>query len=179
MTISSSSGGAMEEFNERVSVIGKSPVILKIWHFSYRQVFHFALVLLLIASASTLAAQEEKVTRLQLVAAIYERIYNRQVSELEAINTGLLDAYEDGRFHLEWPVSRGMAAEAFYRLHVQSGNAARLPRAFADISPESSFKKVLDVVGGAFLPQKQGNFNPNHMLTRKDLFRGIQVLVDK
>lgn len=134
---------------------------------------------MLIVSASVLSAQSDKVTRLQLISAIYERIYNRQVTELEAINTGLLDAYEDGKFHLEWPVSRGMAAEAFYRLHMQSGNAARLPRAFADVDAASSFKKVLDIVGGAFLPQKRGNFDPNHMLSRKDMFRGIQVLVDK
>lgn len=169
----------MEEFNERVSVIGKSPVILKIWHFSYRHVFRNALVLLLIALSSALAAQDDKVTRLQLISAIYERVYNRQVTELEAINTGLLDAYEDGKFHLDWPVSRGMTAEAFYRLSVQSGSAARLPRAFADIDPGSSFRKPLEIVGGAFLPRQRGNFDPNHMLSRKDLFRGLQVLIEK
>ncbi|MEW6708490.1 MAG: hypothetical protein AB1403_01600 [Candidatus Riflebacteria bacterium] len=167
----------MEEFSERVSVIGKSPVILKIWHFSYRQLLSSVLVLLLIAPASWAGPEEEKVSRFQLVSAIYERVYNRQVSELEAINTGLLDAYDDGRFHLEWPVSRGMAAQAFYRLHVQSGTAARLPRAFADIGNDSSFKNMLEIVGGAFMPMKRGNFEANHMLTRRDLFRGLQILV--
>ena len=169
----------MEEFNERVSVIGKSPVILKIWQFNYRQLLCFLLVLSIFAITSTAMAQEDKVTRYQFVSAIYERIYNRQVSELEAINTGLIDAYEDGKYHLEWPMSRGMAAHAFLRLNQQAGSLARAPRAFADIGGESSFKRVLEVVGAAFLPQQRGNFNANHMLSRKDLFRAIQIMIEK
>jgi hypothetical protein len=178
MTISSSSGGEMEEFNERVSDIVKSPVI-QIWQFSYRQVFLFGLVLIMLGLSSASIAQDDRVTRYNLVSAIYERVFNRQVTELEAINTGLIDAYEDGKFHLDWPVSRGMAAEAFYRLNIQTGSAARSPRAFADIDAESPFHKVLSVVGGAFLPQRRGNFDPNHILSRKDLFRGIQILIEK
>lgn len=168
----------MEEFNERVSDIVKSPVIQKIWQFTYRQVLCCGLVLALILLSSAAMAQDDKVTRYNLVSAIYERVYNRQVTELEAINTGLLNAYEDGKFHLEWPVSRGMAAEAFYRLSVQSGTAAKLPRAFADVGNGSDYRKILDVVGGAFLPRGRGNFDPNHMLTRQDMFRGIQNLVN-
>ncbi|GAB4267326.1 MAG: hypothetical protein Kow0029_01790 [Candidatus Rifleibacteriota bacterium] len=169
----------MELLKERVSAIVKSPVILKLWHFSYRQVIRCGLVLLLVTLSMTLPAENDKVTRFNLVSAIYERVYNRQVTELEAINTGLLDAYDDGKFHLDWPVSRGMAAEAFYRLSIQSGTAAKLPRAFADVNADSPYKKILDVVGGAFLPQRRGNFDANHMLSRHDLFRGIQILVSK
>lgn len=168
----------MEEFNERVSDIVRSPVI-QIWQFTYRQVLCCGLALLLMAISTASMAQDDRVTRYSLISAIYERIYNRQITELEAINTGLLDPYADGKFHLEWPVSRGMAAEAFFRLSVQSGTAAKLPRAFADISNNSPFKKVLDAVGGSFLPQNRGNFEPNHMYTRPNLFRGIKILVEK
>jgi hypothetical protein len=179
MTISSSSGGAMEEFKERVSDILKSPVMQIIWQFKYRQILCFALVLVLIGSNFSMGASKERVTRYELVKAIYERFFNRQITELEAINTGLLDSYADEGFHLEWPVSRGMAARAFYRLWQQTGSTAKMPRAFADIDKSSKLKKALNVVGGAFLPQNRGNFNPNHVLTRKTLFRSIKVLIEK
>jgi hypothetical protein len=179
MTISSSSGGEMEEFKERVSDIITSPVIRKIWQFKYRHWSVITLVLILSFVSLVSYAADSRVSRLFLVTSLYERVYNRQLTELEAINTGLLDAYEDGRYHLDWPVSRGMAAEAFYRLSRQAGTVARFPRAFADIDRNSRFKKMLDVVGGAFLPQRRGNFDPNHVLARPDLLRGINALIDK
>lgn len=169
----------MEEFKERVSDILKSPVMQIIWQFKYRQVLCFALVLVLIGTNCLIAANNDRITRYEMVTAIYERFFNRQITELEAINTGLLDSYADEGFHLEWPVSRGMAAQAFYRLWKQTGSSAKMPRAFADINKSSNLKKALNVIGGAFLPQSRGNFNPNHVLTRKTLFRSINVLIEK
>jgi hypothetical protein len=179
MTISSSSGGEMEEFNERVSDIFKSPVIQKIWQLKYRQILGIVLILFELMSVTALRADNTGVSRLFLVSSLYERVYNRQITELEAINTGLLEAYEDGQFHLEWPVSRGMAAEAFYNFSRQSDTSSVFPRAFADIDNNSKYKKILEVVGGAFMPRRRGRFDPNHVLSRKDLFKAINKLIDR
>ena len=78
-------------------------------------------------------AQDERISRYEFVSAVYERVYNRKLTELEVVNSGLIDAFDDGSFHLEFSISRGMAVEALYRLSLQAGTAARLPRAFADI----------------------------------------------
>ncbi|MGM0601082.1 MAG: hypothetical protein ACQETH_14835 [Candidatus Rifleibacteriota bacterium] len=169
----------MEEFKERVSDILKSPVMQIIWQFRYRQILCFALVLVLTGTTGLMAAGSDRITRYELIKVIYERFFNRQITEIEAINTGLLNSYADEGFHLEWPVSRGMAAQAFYRLWQQTGSSAKMPRAFADIDKSSNLKNALNVVGGAFLPQNRGNFNPNHVLTRKSLFRSIKVLIEK
>lgn len=169
----------MEELIERVSDITKSPVILKIWHTLYRQMFKFCLVVSLIFVLSAAEAQDSKVSRYNFISAVFERVYNRKVSEIEAVNSGLLDQFDDGSFHLDWPISRGMAASALYRMALQNGTAAKLPRAFADIGTDSSFSKPLLTVGGAFLPLKKGRFDPNYLLDRATIFRALKILLEK
>lgn len=133
--------------------------------------------MILLSSASE--AEEDKISRYSFVSAVYERVFNRQISELEVVNSGLLDAFDDGSYHLDWPVSRGMTVEALYRLSVQSGSAVRLPRAFADITDDSSFRRPLETVGGAFLPLKRGRFDPNYLINRQSLFHALKILIDK
>ncbi|NCB38908.1 MAG: hypothetical protein EOM80_09070 [Erysipelotrichia bacterium] len=169
----------MEEFMERVSDIERSPVILEIWQSRYRQILKICLVCFAVLLCASVKAEEEKISRHDFISSAYERIYNRRVSELEAVNSGLLDSFDDGTYHLEWPVSRGMAAEALYRLSIQAGTAVKLPRAFADVAPGSSFEQPLKVVGGAFLPKKRGNFDPNYLLDRPSLFRSLKILLEK
>ena len=129
--------------------------------------------------SSPLKAQDERISRYEFVSAVYERTYNRKLTELEVVNSGLIDAFDDGSYHLEFSISRGMAVEALYRLSIQAGTAARLPRAFADITPDSIFRKPLETVGGAFLPLKRGRFEPNHLIDRQALFHSIRTLIDK
>lgn len=170
----------MEEFNERVSDIASSPVILRIWQLTYRQSFKFCLVICLVFSTLiSLQAQENRISRFEFLNSVYERVYNRRLTEIEAVNLGLMDMFDDGSYHLDWPVSRGMAASALYRLSIQSGSAAKLPRAFADISASSTFKKPLEVVGGAFLPLKKGRFDPNYLINRQDVFHALKILIEK
>lgn len=170
----------MEEFNERVSDIATSPVIHRIWQLNYRQSLSFCLALCMVISLSLpLLAQEARISRYEFLDSVYERIYNRRLSEIEAVNLGLIDMFDDGSFHLDWPVSRGMAAVAFYRLAVQGGSAAKLPRAFADISASSTFRKALETVGGAFLPLKKGRFDPNYLINRQDVFHALRILIEK
>ncbi|MBU1106013.1 MAG: hypothetical protein KKB51_05035 [Candidatus Riflebacteria bacterium] len=169
----------MEEFIERVSDIFRSPVIVKRWQLWYRQSLGLCLVICFFLSATVLTAQENKISRLNFVMAIYERVFNRNITEIEVSESGLVDKFDDGQFNLDWPISRGMAAEALYRLSIQLGTAARLPRAFADIGQDSSFRKPLETVGGAFLPQTRGRFEPNHLLDRATLFHAVAVLLDK
>jgi len=169
----------MEELIERVSDIEGSPVIRKIWQNTYRQVLIVCLACCMFLTAARSEAQEERISRHEFVSAVYERVYNRKLTELETVNSGLIDAFDDGSYHLEFSISRGMAVEALYRLSIQSGTAARLPRAFADIAPDSIFFRPLETVGGAFLPLKRGRFEPNHLMNRQVLFHAVKTLIDK
>ncbi|PKL42426.1 MAG: hypothetical protein CVV41_14915 [Candidatus Riflebacteria bacterium HGW-Riflebacteria-1] len=169
----------MEEFIERVSDILRSPVILKRWQLSYRQALNLCLAMFVFLFATALNAEEGKISRYNFVMAVYERIFNRHITEMEATESGLIDQFDDGQYNLDWPISRGMAAEGLYRLSMQLGTAARLPRAFADIGNNSIFKKPLETVGGAFLPRNRGRFDPNYLLDRPALFHAISVLLDK
>ncbi len=169
----------MEELIERVSDIEGSPVILKIWQNTYRQVLIVCLACCIFLSACPANAQDDRISRYEFVSAVYERVYNRKLTELEVVNSGLIDAFDDGSYHLELSISRGMAVEALYRLSIQAGTAAKLPRAFAEITPDSIFKKPLEAVGGAFLPLKRGRFEPNHLMNRQVLFHAVKTLIDK
>ncbi|PKL50598.1 MAG: hypothetical protein CVV42_02415 [Candidatus Riflebacteria bacterium HGW-Riflebacteria-2] len=169
----------MEEFIERVSDIFRSPVILKRWQLSYRQSLSLCLAIFITLSATALSAQENKISRYNFVLAVYERVFNRHITEMEAVESGLIDQFDDGQYNLDWPISRGMAAEAMYRLSIQLGTVARIPRAFADIGNDSVFKKPLETVGGAFLPRARGRFDPNYLLDRETLFRSISILLEK
>ncbi len=124
-------------------------------------------------------AENERISRFEFVSAVYERVYNRKLTELEVVNSGLIDAFDDGSYHLDFSISRGMAVEALYRLSLQAGTAARLPRAFADVTPDSIFSRPLETVGGAFLPLKRGRFEPNHLIDRQVLFHAVKTLIDK
>ena len=169
----------MEEFIERVSDILRSPVILKRWQLSYRQLLSLCLVIFISLSTTALAVEESKISRYNFVLAVYERVFNRNITEIEAVESGLIDQFDDGQYNLDWPISRGMAAEALYRLSVQLGTIAKVPRAFADVGSDSVFKKPLETVGGAFLPRARGRFDPNYLLDRETLFRAISILLDK
>ncbi len=127
----------------------------------------------MVLSATAAMAQEGKISRYNFILAVYERVFNRSITEMEASESGLIDQFDDGQYNLDWPISRGMTAEAFYRLSLQLGTAAKIPRAFADIGNDSIFKKPLETVGGAFMPRTRGRFDPNYMLDRETLFRAI------
>ncbi len=135
--------------------------------------------MLITLSATALTAQENKISRYNFVLAVYERVFNRNITEVEVTESGLIDQFDDGQYNLDWPISRGMAAEALYRLSVQLGTVAKVPRAFADIGNDSIFKKPLETVGGAFLPRTRGRFDPNYLLDRETLFRAISILLEK
>jgi len=169
----------MGELIMRVCDIFVSPVIRKIWHACYRQILTICLVLTLILLQCTILSASDKLTRFEIVSALYERVFNVDMTEVKAMKTGLLEPYEDGRYHLDWPITRGMAANMFYTISVQSGSVTKFPRAFADIRPESEYRKVLNRVGGAFLPQKDGKFMADNVLNKEDMYRAISVLIDK
>lgn len=169
----------MGELIMRVCDIFVSPVIRKIWHSFYRQILTICLVLTLILLQCTAIRASDKLSRFEIVSALYERVFNVEATEVKAMKSGLLEPYEDGRYHLDWPVTRGMAANMFYTISVQSGSVTKFPRAFADIRPGSEYYKVLNTVGGAFLPQRDGKFMAENVLNKEDMYRAISVLIDK
>lgn len=169
----------MEELIERVSVITKSPVISKLWQNSYRQAALVCLVFCVFFICAPANARQDRVNRHQLVSAIYERVYNKRITEVEAVESGLIEPYEDGSYKLDLSASRAMAAQAFYRLAIQQGTTAVVPRAFADIHEASPHYNALRVVGAAFMPDRNGRMRPNDMLLRRDIFHAVTVLLDK
>lgn len=169
----------MEELIERVSVITKSPVISKLWQNSYRQASTVCLVFFVFFIFAPAIARQDRVSRHGLVSAIYERVYNKRITEVDAVESGLLEPYEDGSFRLDLSASRAMAAQALYRLAIQQGTTAVAPRAFADIHDASPHFNALKVVGAAFLPDRNGRMRPNDMLLRRDIFHAVTQLIGK
>lgn len=139
----------------------------------------FGLVLCIFLFNAGIVIAADKVSRFDIVSSLYERVYNQDITEMKAVSVGLLEPFDDGQYHLAWSVTRGMAAKMFYTLAIQSGAVLKIPRAFADIRPESDFRVALYTVGGAFLPHRSGKFNSEHILTKKEMYHAISVLIEK
>ncbi|MDD3377276.1 MAG: hypothetical protein PHF08_07460 [Candidatus Riflebacteria bacterium] len=170
----------MEELIERVSDIIMSPVIRRnIWHFLHRQKGLISLVcfILMLFSAPLAADSPDRVSRLNFIAYVYGELYDYCPLVEEVHKLGLLEAFPDGKMHLEWPITRGIAAEALYRVSIQSGSGGKMPRAFADIPDDSPYLKALKVVGGAFLPRNRGRFEPDKLLSETHLKHAVSVLL--
>ncbi len=112
MTLFSSSGGAMEELIERVSDIFRSPVICNIWQFMHRQKRLISLVtLLVLVFLSPLPLLgKDKVSRFAFTEYLYKQLFDRDIKPEEIRAIGIFDAFNDDDLHLDWPITRGIAA---------------------------------------------------------------------
>lgn len=169
----------MDEPIGHVSDIMRSPVIRKIRHCQYRQLYLFCLVISLFFLGKAINASNVGISRYEFVSIVYERLFKQNITKEEIIKTGLLDQYSDGNYNLDWPVTRGVAAKALYRLSIQKGNKTKLPRAFADIDSTSDYSKPLEIVGGVFLPKSRGRFDSDSLLESVTLFRAINTIIAK
>lgn len=168
----------MEELIERISDIIKSPVICNIWHFSNRHKRLIALVSLiaLLLVSPAMALEQDKVSRLEFIQHLYQELFETDIQGEEIKKLGLLDVFPDADLHLEWPITRGIAADALYRIHQQQGTLKKLPRAFADITENSPFYRPANTIGGAFLARNKGRLEPDKLLTKVHLKHCISVL---
>lgn len=168
----------MEELIERISDIIKSPVICNIWQFSNRQkrLIILASLMVLLLLTPLMAQEKDRVSRLHFVQHMYQELFELSPSEEEIKVLGLLDVFTDGGLHLDWPITRGIAANALYRLHLQQGASKKIPRAFADITEASPFYTSINTIGGAFLARNKGRFEPDKLLTSVHLKHAVSVL---
>jgi hypothetical protein len=133
----------------------------------YRIIAGFLLVLTLAGFPSGSPAQEV-VSRLEFCEKLLSASVKQPVNEVFIMQSGILDPQPDGKFHLDWPISRGDAARVC--LGIMSGfpGARPLPGFFADTPLSSPFYSVLAKVGGAFAPLPQDRFGPDVLLTPED-----------
>ena len=68
------------------------------------------------------AAENERISRFEFVSAVYERVYNRKLTELEVVNSGLIDAFGTNHQTFNPTFAPGSSGEAW-------ASAARLVRA--------------------------------------------------
>lgn len=172
----------MEELIERISDIIISPVICRdIWQFLHRQkrIICLACFIILTFVSPLSGAQKEKISRFDFVNYVYGQLFGLQPSAEEIKRLGILDSFPDGEFHLDWPITRGIAAESFYRISVQLASEIKIPRAFADIPNDSPFAMALSVVGGGFIPRNMGRFEPDKLLVENHLKHAFSVLESK
>lgn len=169
----------MEGLIERVSVITKSPVNTIVSQNNYRQCALLFLVIMCFITIVPTKASAERLSRFEMISMLYEKVYSHVISEIEATESGLLEQYDDGAYHLDLPATRGMAAIALYRMWQYQGAHAIAPRAFSDIDDFSSYKVALGKVGGGFMPDRRGRFLPENMVNRRDIFHAVTILVDR
>ena len=163
-----------------------SPVIYsKIWQKKYRQIKLLCLVCFVIFPATLLSfdrsflQNQDKVTRHEFIYGIYTELFSEIPDEETVRKMGILDPFQDNQMHMDWPITRGIAADAFYRISIQTSAVNKMPRAFADIPDYSELNKVLAVVGGAFLPRNQGKFEPDKLLTPRHFQHAVTLLIKK
>lgn len=186
MTLFSSSGGTIEGLMDRVSDITMSPVILRdIWQNFYRQIRLICLVcfaffpIVSFGYDRSFLSNQDKVTRSEFIYGVYTELFSEVPNEETVKKLGILDPFQDNQMHMDWPITRGIAADAFYRISLQTASINKLPRAFADIPEYSELAKILEVVGGAFLPRNQGKFEPDKLLTPRHFQHAVSLLIRK
>lgn len=98
------------------------------------------------------------------------------MNEAEALQSGLLEPYSDGKFHLDWPMSRGMAARILARVWLRAGFRTTLPQAFPDVASGAAAAPALTLVGQAFRASADRRFHAEQIFTPADLRFALEVL---
>ncbi len=93
----------------------------------------------------------------------------RPWTEAEALQSGLLEPYADGKIHLDWPMSRGVAARVLARVVRRLDPEAVFPQVFGDVTASSTVAPALCIVGQAFRPVAGDRFVPDQIFSVDDL----------
>ncbi|MBI3038791.1 hypothetical protein HYY75_07060 [bacterium] len=121
-------------------------------------------------------SEPSTITRMGFLEQAGMSLLGKSTSEIEALSSGILEPYPDSRFHLDWPVSRGMAAKILNRLLLPSIRSHPLPSEFSDLKENSSLRSALSMVGGAFKPLLKNRFGPDRLLSKKEANAILQRL---
>lgn len=109
------------------------------------------------------------ISRLQLLEEVSRAWGGRPWTEAEALQSGLLEPYADGKIHLDWPLSRGVAARVLARVVRRLDPAAGFPKAFSDVTASSPVGAALGIVGQAFRPVVGERFVADQIFSPDDL----------
>jgi hypothetical protein len=168
----------MGEDMDRASVIRPTPKAGKVCCPWYRRTPIFflgvpiMLCLLLACPHILIGATKGSVSRLDFLEQTFRALFGREVTELEIMQADWLDPYPDGRHHLDWPITRGTAAIALYRLLNPDGGTEPLaPRGFSDVNPGHPCYLPVQVIGQAFDPIDSTSFKADQLITRAELTR--------
>lgn len=121
------------------------------------------------------AQSSEVISRLTFAEMTYKSFFGKKISEIEIMNADLFEPYQDGHFHLDWPMSRGVAVNSLARLLAKFEHEY-LPGKFTDIPAGTVLYEILEKFGGAFPPDSAGRFNPDSLLTKGELQYAIETV---
>ena len=104
------------------------------------------------------------VSRMQFLEQSLQRLHERKIDEAEALKSHLIDAFPDGKMHLDYPITRAGAVRALYRLLMPEVRAIPWPRSADDIASGTETANALAILGGAFPPGPNNKFQPDRFL---------------
>lgn len=149
----------------------------------YRRIYGFSLVLFLILLGSAFLRPSLVEGKIQSVISRFMIVEKGSlafgagtVDEESVLKSGLLDPCPDGRIHLDWPVSRGVAAQVLWRILQKQPGFIPAAGYFLDIGPESPLAEALAKVGGAFVPIDRNRFKPDRLIREQELEEIIEAL---
>ena len=162
----------------RTSAIAHSPVQRISGRLKHRSISgNLLAIFLLVLLSASLPAADRPLTRLELAEKAATVLQNRFLDEAQAITSGLLHSYPDGRIHLDWPATRGAAAVVLEKLSRERGDPAQ-PGFFPDIPPDSPLASALAQVGKFFSPEPGDRFRPEKLLTGAELAELLKAYRD-
>jgi len=115
-----------------------------------------------------LFAENGTVSAFEFIERIFKSVFSKDISEIEALQSGLLEKNPDGKYHLDWPLSRGAAAKTVSRFLNSIKNAKAAPGFFKDIELCSPLYSTLAHVGGLFTPYEKDLFKPDLLITPEE-----------
>ncbi len=149
--------------------MSSAPDSLDVWRTCYRLAAAFCLVLGLAGSLLPLQAAPAQVSRMLLLEEASRRWGGQPFTEAEALQCGLLEPYSDGKYHLDWPLSRGAAARVLARVVRRLDPEASFPKVFGDVTASAPVAPALAVVGQAFRPAAGDRFVADQIFSPDDL----------
>ena len=157
----------------RMSDISSAPGSLGVTRSGYRLAPSVLLALLsglwLIVGLPGVQGASTRVSRMMLLESAGKLLGGRPMTESEALQSGFIEPYSDGKFHLDWPLSRGMAACILSRMAQRAGVTASFPISFSDIATGSVLSQALSVVGKAFHTRPSNRFGADQVFSPDDL----------
>ncbi|MBF0502412.1 MAG: hypothetical protein HQM09_19895 [Candidatus Riflebacteria bacterium] len=119
------------------------------------------------------------VSRIDFLEKAVEVIGGGPIDEASAVTSGILEPCPDGHYHLDWPVTRGLAVRSLARLIIRLPVKVTFPGVFCDVGSGTPLSEALDIVGGAFKNIDQERLRPDRLFTPSDLETVLSALMTR